>query len=71
MGTIKITQNINAWVGGNVVALSSGQLIDTSKLSADELSDLVRGGYAEMAKPAVKVISKPDAAPVRRAVKTK
>ena len=70
MGMIKITQNINSWVGGNVVPLSAGQEIDTSKLSADELDNLIRGGYAEMIKPAVKVVNKPTE-PVRRAAKVR
>ena len=70
MSTIKITQSINGWVGGKVVSLSVGQVIDTKELSADELDNLIRGKYAEMMKPAVKVVSKP-AAPARRAVKDK
>ena len=70
MSKIKITQNINAWVGGNVVPLHVGQEIEKGKFSEHELDNLLRGGYAIEEKPAVKVVSKPkEPAQRKRAVK--
>ena len=65
---IKITQNINAWVGGVVRPLKEGMKIDKEELSAVELDTLVRGNYAKDL-TATKVIGAPPGAPTGTSVK--
>ncbi len=60
---IKILKNFVGRIDGKSVELHLDQVIDIDKEDADHM---VRGGYAELVKPAVKVVEKPE---VKKAIK--
>ena len=54
---IRILQNFNGLVDGHSIPFRAGQEIDlTDPVACD---NFLRGGYAELVKPAVKVVEKP------------
>ena len=63
---IRILQNFNGLVDGRSIRFKEGQEVDLKDPVACD--NFLRGGYAELLKPAVKVIHKPD---ITKAVKVK
>lgn len=53
---IRILENFNGWVQGASVPFRKGQEVEINDHDADEF---VRGHYAELIKPAVKIVEKP------------
>jgi len=60
---IRILEDVIGWVQGASVPFRKGQEVEINDKDADEL---IRGRYAELVKPAVKIVSKP---PMDKAVK--
>ena len=54
---IRILQNFNGLVDGHSIPFRAGQEVNIT--DPDALDNFLRGGYAELLKPAVKVIEKP------------
>jgi hypothetical protein len=54
---IRILQNFNGLVDGKSIRFKEGQEVDLSDPVA--LDNFLRGGYAELVKPAVKIVEKP------------
>lgn len=63
---IRILQNFNGLVDGKSIPFRVGQEVDIKDPEA--VDNFVRGHYAELLKPAVKVVHKPD---ITKAVKVK
>jgi len=61
---IRILQNFNGLVNGKSLPFREGQEVDIDDPEA--VDNFVRGHYAELLKPAVKVIHKPE---IKKAVK--
>ena len=53
---IRILENFNGFVQGVSVPFRKGQEVDIDGVAADHF---VRGHYAELIKPAVKIVEKP------------
>lgn len=60
---IKILKTFIGRIEGKSIPLKPDQVIDIDKADADHM---LRGGYAELVKPAVKVVEKPE---VKKAIK--
>jgi len=54
---IRILQNFNGLVDGHSIPFRAGQEVNIT--DPDALDNFLRGGYAELLKPAVKVVEKP------------
>ena len=54
---IRILQNFNGLVDGRSIRFRAGQEVEIT--DPDALDNFLRGGYAELVKPAVKVVEKP------------
>lgn len=54
---IRILQNFNGLVDGKSIRFKEGQEVELT--DPDALDNFLRGGYAELVKPAVKVVEKP------------
>ena len=54
---IRILVNFNGLVDGKSIRFKEGQEVDLSDPVA--LDNFLRGGYAELVKPAVKIVEKP------------
>jgi hypothetical protein len=54
---IRILQNFNGLVDGRSIPFRAGQEVEIT--DPDALDNFLRGGYAELLKPAVKVVEKP------------
>ena len=63
---IRILQNFNGLIDGRSIRFKEGQEVDL--LDPVACDNFLRGGYAELVKPAVKVINKPEHA---KAIKVK
>jgi len=54
---IRILVNFNGLVDGSSIPFRAGQEVEIT--DPDALDNFLRGGYAELVKPAVKVVEKP------------
>ena len=54
---IRILQNFNGLVDGRSIRFKEGQEVDL--LDPVACDNFLRGGYAELVKPAVKIVEKP------------
>ena len=63
---IRILQNFNGLVDGRSIRFRAGQEVEIT--DPDALDNFLRGGYAELLKPAVKIVEKPE---ISKAVKVK
>ena len=54
---IRILQNFNGLVDGKSIRFKEGQEVELT--DPDALDNFLRGGYAELVTPAVKVVEKP------------
>lgn len=65
---IRMLQNFNGLVSGMSIPFHKGQEVEIPDEDADHF---VRGHYAEIIKPAVKVVEKPEMAKAIKVVKVK